>query len=203
MLPPDACPYPKPFPRDFDDCPAFQPRPFMAIDMRYQPLPPSWTCRHLQVARRQEAPHGYYSVCAIGDATARGRWARERAARVMAATAVWSQVLPVVQRQLAELWVAKAEQLKAMRMQQDPEAWTREMERLVDGFRPEIRRLLEEQSRLLGSAAISIDACIVYMEALWSHAISQVSTEDSWEVPQDVVDLFPEELHPLLRNRPA
>src|ERR1700724_475081 len=34
--PDDECPYPKPFPADFDACPAYQPRQFIPLDTLYQ-----------------------------------------------------------------------------------------------------------------------------------------------------------------------
>ena len=46
--PADECPFPKPFPSEFSDCPAFQSRQFIPLDTRYQPLDPVITCRHLE-----------------------------------------------------------------------------------------------------------------------------------------------------------
>src|SRR5437868_15442264 len=74
--PADECPYPKPFAADFDACPAYQARQFIPLDTLYQPLEPVLTCRHLET-RPLLARHRWYGACAVGDAEARRRWARE------------------------------------------------------------------------------------------------------------------------------
>ena len=74
--PGDECPYPKPFPEDFGECPAYQPRLIFPTDISNRPLNPAWTCAHLQVASRTRG--GWYASCGIGDATARRRWLEDR-----------------------------------------------------------------------------------------------------------------------------
>lgn len=51
---PDRCPYPRPFPEDFADCPAYEAIRFIASDARNWPLR-SWpTCRHLSTGHDVE-----------------------------------------------------------------------------------------------------------------------------------------------------
>src|SRR5918911_2813246 len=86
--PPDACPYPRPFPEDFDDCPTYQGRLFVGLDLQYRPLRPSRTCRFLTVGDVSSQPGTFYARCALGDADARARWLagldRERLAKLQA-----------------------------------------------------------------------------------------------------------------------
>src|SRR5437763_17008485 len=71
--PDDECPYPKPFPAEFNACPAYQARQFIPLDTMYQPLEPVLTCRHLE-NRAMTQGHRWYAACALGDAEARSRW---------------------------------------------------------------------------------------------------------------------------------
>jgi hypothetical protein len=77
--PDDECPYPRPFPADFNSCPAYQPRQFIPLDTLYQPLDPVLTCRHLETrAMTQRHPAqavpgaGPKLLPAAGAKTARG-----------------------------------------------------------------------------------------------------------------------------------
>src|SRR3989442_12635334 len=45
--PADECPFPRPFPEGFDQCPPFRPQPFVPMDMSYRVLPEQLTCRRL------------------------------------------------------------------------------------------------------------------------------------------------------------
>src|SRR3989442_13822965 len=46
--PADECPYPKPFPPDFTDCPAYQATQMVTLDLSHRPLGSVMTCRHLE-----------------------------------------------------------------------------------------------------------------------------------------------------------
>lgn len=68
----DRCPYPRPFPEDFSECPAFQAQPFVAATTHEQPLGTHLTCTHLRVGER--AHNRYYAQCALGTAAQRRAW---------------------------------------------------------------------------------------------------------------------------------
>jgi hypothetical protein len=70
--PSDECRFSKPFPEDFGDCPVYQPRLIFPTDVSNRPLKPTWTCDHLQVARR--AGGGWYGSCDLGDPAGRALW---------------------------------------------------------------------------------------------------------------------------------
>src|SRR4029077_15618538 len=46
--PADACPYPKPFTADFNDCPTYQTRHAIVVDSNDRPLHTIWSCRHME-----------------------------------------------------------------------------------------------------------------------------------------------------------
>jgi hypothetical protein len=71
----DRCPYRRPFPTGFDECPAYRPVEFLPADSFDQPLEPAWTCAHLVVGSRPEG--GVYPRCRLGDAAAREAWGAE------------------------------------------------------------------------------------------------------------------------------
>src|SRR6266571_5063405 len=46
-LPADACPYPRPFPDGFAECPLYDGERYVPADSKESPLGPIWICRHL------------------------------------------------------------------------------------------------------------------------------------------------------------
>jgi anti-anti-sigma regulatory factor len=69
----DRCPYARPFPEGFTDCPTYEAVTFIAADSNHQPLRPTITCRHLTMGN-VERPGRYYPRCALGSAADRLRW---------------------------------------------------------------------------------------------------------------------------------
>ncbi len=53
--PDDECPYPRPFPPDFDSCPAYQARQFIPLNTMYQPLDPVLTWQLVRAAGSEAA----------------------------------------------------------------------------------------------------------------------------------------------------
>ena len=74
--PADECPFPRPFPKGFDQCTAFQPEPFVPMDMSYRALPPVLTCAHLLTRPLPNGKVGWYAACDIGDEAARRKLAK-------------------------------------------------------------------------------------------------------------------------------
>jgi hypothetical protein len=64
------CPYPRPVPWDFTDCPAFMLRLHLATDIHGRQLPAPWTCAHLLSRRRETG--GFYAGCALGTKPEKG-----------------------------------------------------------------------------------------------------------------------------------
>src|SRR5690348_5150239 len=73
--PVDQCPYPKPFPDHFAECPAYQARQVIALDERSQPVGRIWTCQHLESQLMAKTEHRWYGGCVLGGIVGRKRWA--------------------------------------------------------------------------------------------------------------------------------
>ena len=74
--PADECPYPKPFPPGFAECPAYQATQMITLDISHRPLGAVWTCRHLESRLMPNTDYRWYGACAIGDAEARRHWSQ-------------------------------------------------------------------------------------------------------------------------------
>lgn len=74
--PQDACPFRRPFPDGFDECPAYVPNLAVAADSGRRALPVIWTCRNLRPGARPEGG-GYYAACRLGTADQRRCWSED------------------------------------------------------------------------------------------------------------------------------
>ncbi len=73
-LPADACPYPRPFPTEFAECPLYEALRYAPADSEESPLGLIWICRRL--VTRTFNKHGvthHYAACQFGGRAARGR----------------------------------------------------------------------------------------------------------------------------------
>ena len=77
-LPADRCPYHRPFPSGFSECPAYRPRRVATLDLNDQPTGSIWTCTNLTANLRQPEEIGWYAACAIGRPADRERWSAEQ-----------------------------------------------------------------------------------------------------------------------------
>jgi hypothetical protein len=85
LRPADECPWPRPFPEGFEECPAFAPLAFSPVDSRDRPLGPVLTCRHL-ISRPFNLPKaGWYGACGLGDAPARRAYLERKVVAVVKA----------------------------------------------------------------------------------------------------------------------
>ena len=76
--PADECPFPRPFPEGFAQCPCFRPQPFTPLDMNDRPLAPMLTCGQLVTRLLNNGKVGWYAACKIGDEAARRKLAEVR-----------------------------------------------------------------------------------------------------------------------------
>src|SRR5207245_9292173 len=72
--PADECPYPKPFPPGFVECPAYEATQMVTLDISHRPLRAVWSCRHLESRLMPNNDYSWYGAGTIGDADARLRW---------------------------------------------------------------------------------------------------------------------------------
>ena len=206
--PADECPYPKPFAADFDACPAYQARQFIPLDTLYQPLEPVLTCRHLET-RPLLARHRWYGACAVGDAEARRRWAREVGLpRLQRIRAVQRELGVAIAPYSARLWELKGQQLRAIRDGRDVGEATAELRRLATQMSADLDAFLQENSRTFTEIEMPVDAARQLIKVAIDRFIdTQFATEVSFEVPDDVLQRFPEPVRtffrPTLPERPT
>ncbi|HEY0493043.1 MAG TPA: hypothetical protein VGD57_06215 [Candidatus Dormibacteraeota bacterium] len=198
--PPDACPYPKPFPADFDDCPAFQPRQFIPLDTLYQPLQPVLTCRHLETRALRER-YRWYGACALGDAEARRRWAIEvgsnRLARI---SELQRQMGQAIGSDMQRLWQLKGQQLQAYRNGSDASALTTELRELSDHGIGELTSYLGSHSELLAEVGVPLDTMIQLTRLAFDRFIEgRHSSEVTFEVPDGVLNGLSEPVRTFFR----
>jgi hypothetical protein len=202
--PSDECPYSKPFPADFAECLAFQPRQFIPLDTLYRPLEPVLTCRHL-VTRPQLQRFRWYSACSLGDAEARRRWALEvgpaRLARVRELQARLGQVMMPY---TASLWGLKGKQLAAIRENQQTTAITDQLRALAHEAMQAVEGFLAREEQAFEEVEMPIAAAGHLIQVAFERFIdTRFSSEISFEVPDDVLERFPEGVRSFFRPSTA
>ena len=198
--PADECPYPKPFPPDFVGCPAFQPRQFIPLDTLYQPLEPVLTCRHLET-RALPQRYRWYAACGLGDAEARRRWVRELGP-------VRLERIRVLQRGIGEvmapfssgLWNLKGRQLREIRNGNDASDITAQLRSLAGQTTAALNAFLVERQPAFAEVELPIDAARHLIQVGIDRFIdTRFSSEISFEVPDDVLQRFPDAVRIFFR----
>src|SRR5260370_9280849 len=70
-FPDDACPYPRPFPEDFNECPAFERVTLASSSATDDPARPTSTCANLTVGLFWDGTNHRYGRCRLDDTAAR------------------------------------------------------------------------------------------------------------------------------------
>jgi hypothetical protein len=198
--PDDECPYPKPFSEYFDDCPAYQARQFIPLDTLYQPLEPVLTCRHLET-RSMTQRHRWYGACALGNSDARSRWVRQvGVVRLERIRAVQRELGAAIAPYTTQLWELKGQQLRAIRDGGDPGPATAELRRLAGRVTSELDQFLHKRSAVFAEVDMPIDAAGKLIQIAIDRFIdTQYASEVSFEVPDDVLQRFPEPVRAFFR----
>jgi len=197
--PADACPYHRPFPADFADCPAYHPAWFTPLTTGYDAMSPVWTCSHLVAGAQPSAAARFYGRCRLGDAAARATWAESlHAKRLVALRELSADLIAVTAPLSAELMAAKGAQLQVWRDEVAHAAATARLERLS-------ARLMTHMDTFLDRNAAALRAIDFPPEALRALVVDLVGT---WiaqdhagppEISEATVRLFPEDVRILLR----
>jgi hypothetical protein len=198
--PDDECPYPKPFPEYFDDCPAYQARQFIPLDTLYQPLEPVLTCRHLET-RPMAQRYRWYGACALGNSDARSRWARQVGVSRLDRIRTMQRELGVaIAPYTTRLWEQKGQQLRAFRDDADAGSATIELRRLAGKMTDELDRFLQKQSAAFAAIDMPIDALRKLIQVAIDRFIdTKYASEISFEVPDDTLQRFPEPVRAFFR----
>ena len=198
--PDDECPYPRPFPADFNSCPAYQARQFIPLDTMYQPLEPVLTCRHLET-RAMTQRHRWYAACALGDAEARSRWVRDvGATRLERIRAMQRELGSVLAPFTTRLWELKGQQLLALRDGKDSEPATIGLRRLGAQMTEVLSSFVKGHSQAFAAIEMPADATLQLVRAAIERFVdTHFATEVSLEVPDDLLKRFPEPVQSFFR----
>ncbi|HXA29794.1 MAG TPA: hypothetical protein VN193_13730 [Candidatus Angelobacter sp.] len=201
--PTDACPYARPFPPGFRDCPAYRSARLMPFDSRYRPLKPERTCQHLEVGITSAAGR-YYARCAVGTAEDRHHWRDPERERLVAEAEALSEVMEVrMGVQTETLWLLKARQLQAFDSASGgggAEAATGELERACRRFLVDFEALMEEEMERLDRLNLPLATVVELIREILLRWIPQRSAEQPG-IPDELVERFPEQAWWLLRPR--
>jgi hypothetical protein len=197
--PDDECPYPKPFPPDFSECPAFQATQMVALDISYRPLGSILTCRHLESRLVPDTTFRWYGACVIGNAEARRRWSNQLGSdRLQDINALRQELSTLSGPYVQRLWELR-------KVQKDNPAMARTAERqvaaTVDQFMAQMHQILSARRAALDHLGLPLEACLSLVRVAIDRFVDKGLSEGEWDVPDDVLALFPEEVHSYFRPR--
>ena len=199
LRPADECQYPKPFPPEFTDCPAFQATQLVTLDLSHRPLGSVMTCRHLESRLIPTTNYRWYGACVLGDIEARLRWSR-------AVGVVRLHGISALRQEVATLSIPYVQQLLDLMngpVGDNPLAHTRQLQAVVDEFMTKVTALLRERKPELDQLHLPLDACLRLLSIAIDRFMQQGVAGTEWELPDDVVNLFPEDIRAYFRPRQA
>jgi len=194
--PEDECPYPKPFPPGFVECPAYEATQMVTLDISHRPLGAVWTCRHLESRLMPNTDYRWYGACAIGDAEARRRWS----------AAIGVDRLYEISRLRQEVSAISGpyiQRLIELKSQPETQQVLRQMQGAVDEFMTEMMRLLQSRKTVLDELHLPLRAVLQLVRIAIDRFVEQGLREPEWEVPDEVLTQFPDDIRSYFRPRPA
>ena len=142
----------------------------------------------------------WYGACVIGDAEARRRWSSKvGASRLRDISTLRQEVSTVSGPYVQRLWELKSTQ------QNDPamiETINRQIEAAVDQFMTQMREVLRNRRAVLDELHLPLEACLRLVRLAIDQFVERGLSEADWEVPDDVLALFPDDVHSYFRPRP-
>ena len=194
--PEEECPYPKPFPPGFVECPAYEATQMVTLDISHRPLGAVWTCRHLESRLMPNTDYRWYGACAIGDAEARRRWS----------AAIGVDRLYEISRLRQEVSAISGpyiQRLIELKSQPETQQVLRQMQGAVDEFMTEMMRLLQSRKTVLDELHLPLRAVLQLVRIAIDRFVEQGLREPEWEVPDEVLTQFPDDIRSYFRPRPA
>jgi hypothetical protein len=159
IRPSDACPYPKPFTADFNDCPTYQTRHAIVVDSNDRPLRTIWSCRHMETKQIPGEAGHYYGACQLGDAKGRHEWVqRIGPERIRNIQKLRAQTMPLAQAFVDDLASLKGRQAEAARSNDDGNEILGLMRERGRRYLEEFETFLSERQELLQLAGMPLTA---------------------------------------------
>jgi hypothetical protein len=195
VRPSDACPYPKPFGADFNECPTYQTRHAIVVDSNDRPLRTIWSCRHMETKQVPGQPGHYYGACQLGDAKARQEWVQRIGPdRIRNVQRLRSQVMPIAQSFVDDLANLKGRQLEVIRSHGDASEVLLQMRQRAQRYLEEFEAFLSERQGLLDLAGMPLGAVLKIARQWVDEFISDTwgRSRSAQVLPDDLVASLPE-----------
>jgi hypothetical protein len=201
--PADACPYPRPFPEDFDECLTYQGTMFVGLDLQYRPMRPSRTCRFLTVGEVSGLRGTFYGRCALGDSAARLKWmSRVDRERLQKLQELRLELSAFLKPSIEELWRLKGDQLRAQKLgdSEDPAAVTQALQDLAHRVTEGIEAFLDEKAQTLEELQLPREPLVQLTRLSLDAFVEQTTAEQAdVELPREVLSRLPPEALALVR----
>jgi hypothetical protein len=195
VRPSDACPYPKPFGADFNECPSYQTQHAIVVDSNDRPLRTIWSCRHMETKQVPGQPGHYYGACQLGDAKARQEWVQRIGPdRIRNVQRLRSQVMPIAQSFVDDLACLKGRQLEVIRSHGDATEVLFQMRQRAQRYLEEFEAFLSDRQDLLQLAGMPL-AGVMQIARHWVDEFisdSWGSSRSAQVLPDDLVASLPE-----------
>jgi hypothetical protein len=168
------------------------------LDLSHRPLRAVITCRHLESRLMPTTNYRWYGACVLGDTEARRRWSNavgvDRVHRISILRQEVSALSVPYVRQLLDLKNAPIE---------DPLAHARQLQGVVDDFMIKVTALLRKRQAMFDQLHLLLEACVRLLAIAIDRVVQQGMTAAEWEVPDDLLTLFPPDVRAYFRPRQA
>ena len=195
IRPSDACPYPKPFTADFNDCPTYQTRHAIVVDSNDRPLRTIWSCRHMETKQIPGASGHYYGACQLGDAKGRQEWVQRIGPdRIRNIQKLRAQVMPLAQGLVDDLACLRARHLEATRSKTEASEIPALMSERGQRYLKEFEAFLSEREELLQLAGMPL-AAVMQLARRWvDEFVSETwaRSRSGKALPDDLVASLPD-----------
>jgi hypothetical protein len=170
----------------------------VTLDLSHRPLGSVITCRHLESRLMPNTNYRWYGACLLGDAEARHRWSNAVGADRLRA-------ISTLRQEVSALSVPYVQQLLDMKNApiEDPLAHTRQLQGMVDDFMTKVTALLRERQAMLDQLHLPLDACVRLLALAIDRVVQHGTSETEWEVPDEILALFPDDIQAYFRPRQA
>jgi hypothetical protein len=193
--PSDACPYPKPFTADFNDCPTYQTRHAIVVDSNDRPLQTIWSCRHMETKQIPGEAGHYYGACQLGDAKGRQQWIQMIGPdRIRNIQKLRAEVMPIAQAFVDDMAGLKGRQLEATRTGADQAKILAMMRERGRRYLQTFEAFLNEREELLESAQMPVTAVMQLARQWVEEFVSERwgRSRSGQEFPDDLVASLPD-----------
>jgi hypothetical protein len=171
----------------------------VTLDLSHRPLGSVVTCRHLESRLMPNTNYRWYGACVLGDTEARLRWTNAVGVGRLHDISRLRQEVSA----LSTPYVQQLIDLKNAPAGDDPVAHTRRMQAVVDEFMGKVTALLRERKPLLDQLHFPLEACVRLLGIAIDRVVQQGMTGAEWEVPDDLLILFPDDVRAYFRPRQA